>query len=155
LDSFNTDFSYLLLEIVELKLEHLLEGDGLEVDLTNLLELASLLNNSVPMPFLNGRVTELLNEGQRSLKATDSRLQFLERRVPGDRRNVLLELADSRFLNVSFFLKDGSFELIPGNHRPLFDLVVVSLVDVIDLGVELVELLHLDHGGVPGDRQVE
>lgn len=129
---------------MELKLEHLLEGDGLKVDLSDLLELTSLLNNAVPMSLDNSRVSELLDERKRCLEADNSRLKLLEGGSSGDSGDGFLELTHSRFLNIGFFFENDDIKFTPGDHGPLLDLIEMLLEDIVGLRVELVEVFHLD-----------
>lgn len=70
-------------------------------------------------------------------------------------RVQLLELSNGGLLRVSFSLEVISNQFTPRDHRPLLDLLSVSLVNFVDLAVSSVEVLHLYQRRVSRDRQVE
>lgn len=66
---------------MQLQLENFLEGNALEIDLTDLVLLSSLLNDSIPMPFLDSGVSQLLDQRKGVLEAMNRLLQLAERSI--------------------------------------------------------------------------
>jgi len=58
-----------------------LKSNALEIDLTDLVLLSSLLDDSIPMPFLDSGVSQLLDEWKRILEAMDGLLELAERSI--------------------------------------------------------------------------
>lgn len=63
---------------MQLQLEHFLQGNALEIDLTNLVLLSSLLNDSIPMSFLDSGVSQLLDQRKRILEPMNRLLELAE-----------------------------------------------------------------------------